>query len=646
MLIFDQLKRNEPELRWLSVTVLFGLGILFTGLWYVQIFSTKKYQTSLENQSYRSISTPAVRGRIFDRNGAILAENRPSYSVNLYIEEIRSEFSPVYRRLKAKFKKDNPDVDYDFDVISRVSRAARFEVIQKKVASVAKVLGRDIQVYERAFNEHYRSKTALPFTIARDLSPQDIARFYEQPLDHTGIDIDLEPARWYPYGNSAAHILGHLKRDTQVSTESKDTFDYHLPGLRGVVGIEGKFDSKLRGVAGGKSVLVNNLGYRVEENVWLPPVAGDDVHLTIDIDIQQIAENAIRTIGSHVRGAVVVLDPRNGDIVAMVSAPTFDPNDFPGISSVQYSELNDPKTRAFFNRASQEIYPPGSTFKIVTALACLNSGAVSPDTKYQGLPAYPIGRGIKCTAAPRLYNLRSAFAISCNCYFIHHALEARAANLVEMGHRFFLGQRSQIPTMQDSAGAFPSLERVATRWYDGDTANLSIGQGPIAATPLQMATITGTVANGGTIYWPRLVSRIAPANNLTGRVPRDYPEGRIRGYLGVQPEHVQTVQQAMYDDIYTSLGTGRIADVDGMQIGGKTGTAEVKKGRTLVDKIVWFTSFASIAPGLAPQYAVTVVVESGGSGGKTCAPVAQKIYKGIQDLHRLRASQLETTQNP
>ena len=646
MLIFDQFKRSEQELRLLAFGVFLGLLVLLSGLWYVQIFSTKKYQASLESQSYRSVSIPAVRGRIFDRNGAILAENRPSYSINLYIEEIRGEFSPVYRELKAKFRKENPDVEIDYDVISSLGRKARFEVVKQKVALVAGVIGREIDVKERDFNEHYRSKTALPFTIVEDLSQKDIARFYERPLDHTGIDIDLQPARWYPYESTAAHVLGHLKRDTYIAQDEDDeTFDYHLSGLRGVVGIEGKLDSQLRGIAGGKAVLVNNLGYRVNETVWLPSEPGDDVYLTLDVEIQQIAEKALLTIGSHVRGAVVVMNPQNGDILAMVSAPTFNPNDFPGISTESYSELNDPKTRAFYNRASQEIYPPGSTFKIVTALAILDAGVATPDTTYQGLAAYPIGRGIKCTAAPRVYDLKSAFAISCNCYFIHHALEARAASLVGMGHRLFLGERTRIPTMQDSAGAFPSMERVRTRWFDGDTANLAIGQGPVAITPLQMAVITSTIANGGTIYWPRLISRISPPNNLTGRLPREFATGRIRGELGVDPRHVRTIQEAMYDDIYTPIGTGKSAAVEGMKIGGKTGTAEVKKGRTLVDKIVWFTSFGSLSADKPPAYAITVVVESGGSGGKTCAPVAGRIYKGIQELHNRRVSRIDTTLN-
>lgn len=643
MLIVDQLKRGDAKLRWLAVGVLVGMFVLATGLWFLQVVNYKKYEQSLVTQSYRTIRMPAVRGRILDRNGDILAESRPSYNVNLYLEELRPHFQDQYYILKSnavwRITEENKRVPkdqrkkYTLNLRLQLEAQARYMVVRELMNRVSKILQVPLELSEKDFRKHYEEKRSYPLALLENLSPSQVASFAESASTLPGVELQVQSLRSYPHGSMAAHLLGYMgKTESAPGGEEEIEFDYRLPDFKGTVGIEGAFDEQLRGVAGAKSLLVNNMLYRQAENIWLPPKPGDDVILTIDARIQQAAEDALKRQGLGTRAAVVVLDVRNGDILAMASAPTFDPNSFvPRITHAEYARINDPETKPMLNRASFAIYQPGSAFKIVVALAALEAGKLNPHEQFYSKGLYNLGpKKWECTAGAGNFDFHRAFIKSCNCYFIDHGLDVGVDNILRMGNQFCLGEKTGLPTRQDVAGYFPAVgtrrRNMGGPWTAGDTANLSIGQGDIAVTPLQMAVATAAVANGGKVFWPRVVDRLEAEENGFRKVTESFEQGRVRNEVKLSPRNLKIVQEAMRDDVADPEGTGKGAAIAGWQICGKTGTAD---GRTM--RTTWFVSYA---PFDSPRYAVVAMVESGASGGRTCAPMTKWVYEALQKMEQ------------
>jgi penicillin-binding protein 2 len=655
MLVFDQLKKNDPQLRALAVAVLSGLFVLLVGLWWVQVVSSKDYQANLETQSFRTVRIPAVRGRILDRNGITLAENRPTYNVALYLEELHKPFeaaasndvfharSALKHEMEEQQKKLHRRLTKEerkHFVLSTTNRAtirqaARYEVASNVVAQVSQRLRQPLWLNPTNFERHFETRLALPCPVLANLTPAQIALFEEQTGSQPGVDLEIQSTRWYPYETTAAHVLGHLKRDDD-SKEGEDAFfSFRLPDYRGVVGVEYGFDKDLRGMAGAKSVLVNNAGYRQTENVWSPAEPGRNIVLTIDVRIQQAAEKALQVLGPATHGAAVVMDVHTGDILAMASSPTYNPNSFvPSLSRADAQRLTE--TQAEKNRATHENYQPGSIFKTVVGLACLEAG-LDPDATFENPGYIDVGRkAFHDLAPPGTYNFHRALKASSNTYFIYNGLHvAGISNIVRMAQRLHLGERTGLPTRQESPGIFPKLKQLGSQWHDGDTANICIGQGPQAETPIQMAVLASALANGGKVLWPRLVDRIETTDPTAGTPPVISPGSRVRDDLGVKPDHMRILRDAMLADVEDADGTGRAAAVEGMRICGKTGTAQVKNEQSeTVGETTWFLSFA---PYEEPHYAVVVMVEMParhGSGGGTCGPVAKQIYTTIRDLER------------
>ncbi|HKI69153.1 MAG TPA: penicillin-binding transpeptidase domain-containing protein, partial [Verrucomicrobiae bacterium] len=391
MLILDQLRKGDPRLRWLALGVLAGILILLTGLWWVQIASYRNYQAHLETQTYRSVRIPAARGKILDCNGIALAENRPEYDVNLYFEDLRDQFREEYDRIRPVRVVTNSlpfwkrwlgfnlvttqRVRLDKSQVEALEWQARYNVASRAVRRIAACTQTLLSLDPEKFKHHYLKRLALPYPVLTDLNSTQVARLEEQPDVPGSADLDVQPERYYPYQTTAGHVLGYLQQDNSSRKGEEAYFSYRLPDYRGVVGIEYGFDVQLRGQAGAKSVLVNNLGYRQTASVWSPAEPGENVVLTIDLYIQQAAEKALHRFGPDVRGAVVVMNVNTGDILAMVSSPAVNPNDFiQGISRSEAAYLNDPTLRPQINRATQANYAPGSIFKPVVALACLKAG--------------------------------------------------------------------------------------------------------------------------------------------------------------------------------------------------------------------------------------------------------------------------------
>ena len=662
MLFFDQLKKNDPQLRTMAVHVLGGLFVLLAGLWWVQVVSARDYQANLENQSYRTVRIPAVRGRVLDRNGITLAENRPTYNVGLYLEELRKPFEEAYskklgyarselkrqsaaeeKRLHRRLtKEERKRFMLTAKEKGQIRQKARYEVASNVVTQVSYRLRQPLSLNPTNFERHYQTRLALPCPVLTNLNPIQIALFEEQSSSRMGVDLEAQSTRYYPYNNTAAHVLGHLQRDDSSMEGEEAFFSFRLPDYRGSVGIEFGFDKQLRGTAGAKSVLVNNAGFRQTENVWSPAEAGENVVLTIDLPIQQAAERELQISGPTTRGAVVVMEVHTGDILAMASSPTFNPNSFlPSLSRAESQRMGE--LHAEKNRATQENYQPGSIFKTVVGLACLEAGLDQNDTVYN--PGYvDIGRKrFHDLALPGAYNFRRALKASSNTYFITNGLHvAGISNIVKLGQRLHLGESTGLQTRQEVKGIFPSLKKVHAQWYDGDTANICIGQGPQAVTPIQMAVMTAAIANGGKVLWPRLVDRIEPAEAAAGMPPIIFPSSRVRDDLGVKQGNLKILREAMLADVEDSDGTGRAAAVPGMRICGKTGTAQVKNEHSqILGHTTWFISFA---PYEEPRYVVVVMVEveARGSGGVTCAPIAKNVYMAIRDRERMGTAKPET----
>lgn len=660
MLVFDQLKKNDPQLQLLTILLCAGLAVLFAGLWWVQIVNAGRYQESLETQSFRSVRVPAGRGKILDRNGAVLADNRPSYNINLYLEELSRAFKQEYTRARPRrvvtndlpFWKDwlgfttvtTQYVRLPDDQAQTVTRNARYRVASVVVSQVANVLQTPLTLDYTNFYRHYETRLSLPYPVVRNIPSLHLARFAEQTFNSLGLDLEVQPTRVYPFGTTAAHVLGYLRKDDSSAEGEEAFFWYRMPDYRGLVGIEGGLDQQLRGRAGAKSVQVNNLGYRQTENIWSAVEPGQTVVLTLDLTIQQAAEASVRKfLGADAHAAVVVMDVESGDLLALTSSPSSDPNNFiQGFSQPELARWHDEDLGVQKNRATAEQYQAGSIFKPMIALAALENGLdrhrlfrVEPNPLKPGKGAIFIGRRmIGDTAPPGEYDLHRAIVRSSNSYFIQVGLLDHVfERVLELGRRLHLGERmdaDSLPLNQMAGGHFPGVA-AAHGWTAGKKANLCIGQGEMDVTPLQIAVMTCALANGGKVLWPRLVDRLESPDPTSLAAPTVFPKRRLRDELGVSQRSLTIVRAAMLDETEDAVeGTGRHVRVEGLRICGKTGTAE-RKEQGIKENTTWFISFA---PYEKPRHAVVVMVENGASGGSTCAPIARDVYLALQNLDR------------
>jgi len=674
MLIFDQLRNHDPRLRAMGLIFVGGLAVLVAGLWWVQIVSVREYQANLEMQSFRTVRIPAVRGKILDRNNHVLAENRPTYNVSLYLEELRKPFETAYAgeitRLRTELKQQqaaeekklgrklNREEKKQFIITSKhkalLRQRAYCQIAGNVVALVSQRLGQPLALDVTNFVRHCSNSLALPYPIATNLTPLQIARFEEQATSPMGVDIEMQSTRIYPLQTTAAHVLGYVQRDDRSVEGDEAFFSYRLPDYCGQLGVEAGYDQQLRGKAGAKSVLVNSAGFRQTENVWSPAEPGKNIVLTIDVYIQQATERALQKHSPTPMAAAVVMDVHTGDILAMASIPTYNPNHtIQGFPPGERERRYDRKWGAEPNRATQGAYFPGSIFKTIVGLAALEAG-LDPLANYRVEadpdPRRP-GRGciflanhhkIQDQVSPGEYNFRSALKKSSNAYFISNGLRTGVGNIVSLGRRLHLGERADLKTRQDVGGRFPDQRRLNSGWHDGDTANLCIGQEAVEVTPLQMAVLAAAIANGGTVLWPRLVDRIEPQSPVYGEAITN-AVGRVRDELGVSKRSLDILREAMLADVEDPDGTGKAAFVPGMRICGKTGTAQKEDARgKLTDHKTWFISFA---PYESPRYAVAVLVDGGTSGGGDCAPIARDIYSTILEREKMRTPKPTTLAN-
>jgi penicillin-binding protein 2 len=667
MLIFDQLKKDDPHLRFLAMIVMAGMVVLFTGLWWVQLVSTKYFQQRLDHQSIRTVGIPAIRGKILDRNGKPLAENRPAYSIDLYLSELSQTYQKACNRelgaiktnlhLQATEKekqlrrKLTPQERKEFLLSDRqkneIEQRTRFEVTSRLLADLSAKLQQPVILSQTNFEKWYDKSRVLPLPVLAHMNPTEIARFEEQSCNVPGLDLDVHSVRYYPGGTAGAHLLGYLSHQDLADDGS---YNFAIPDFSGTAGIEKFYDNALHGEPGERTVVINNYGFRQSETVGSPPAPGENVVLTIDADVQRVADMALQSAaGKTLHGAVVVMDVRNGDILAMASAPTYNPNHFiqhpdPAIWEEEMSRWTNEDLQGEMNHAVQGNYPPGSIFKIVVGLAGLENGSLNPKETITSPGYVPIpgrSRPMRDTAPPGEYDFDKALALSCNFYFVTNGLKPGVLpHVIEIGERLHFGQRTGVfPRNYESRDYFPKLaDTRSSSWHLGNTANMSIGQDKLTVTPLQVAVMISAIANGGTVLYPRIVSRIESYDS--DEVISNVPSGRVRDNLGVSARNLDIVHEAMRADVDRHEGTGHAAAVPGMVIYGKSGTAQVEK-HGAVDKslqVTWFGSFASMSSNEPPKYAVVAMLAGGASGGRTCAPIAHDVYEALQQMERKAAT--------
>ncbi len=577
----ERIEVIQMRIRLMLIAMLVAIGFLAVQLWHVQVLRASEFRSSLDRQSMRRVRLPGIRGRILDRHGNCLADNRAVYCLAIYTEELRQ---------RGRWSKTIDKVD---------------EVVE----ALSEVLGVERQVTRDDIEQHVKRRLPLPFLAWRGLNSTALARWAESDLETAGVDVYVEPERVYLHGTAAAHVLGYVGRSDPAGI-LENPYHYYLPEMSGREGIERVADTRLRGRAGGRLIRVDASGFKYEEKGEREPLAGGDVYLTLDLGIQQMAENVL----SNQPGAVVVLDPRNGEVLALASAPAFDVRVLQAHATWQ-ALLADPG-RPMLNRAIAGQYPPGSIFKPLVAIAGLVSGRLTPGTVIACKGHYQLGQQRFHCWSRRGHGdltLQKAIEQSCNPFFIEAAIRTEYRRLYHMADSVGFGRQTGIELAGEATGLLPDDEwkRRARRegWWPGDTANVSIGQGALLVTPLQMALFAGALANGGVIYRPRL---------LRGAADDGEPVTRMAwtdAQLGV-------IRAGMRDVIQTDSGTGKRARLDGVVMAGKTGTAQYGDGL----KHAWMILYA---PYDAPRYAVALIIENSVSGGITAAPRLRELMRHI-----------------
>lgn len=609
--------KQFPNLRlYVALTLMVVAYMALLGsLWRLQVSQVSQFESRIKIQSLRRVRLPGIRGKIYDRNGLCLADNRPTYSIALFLEGVRRP-GPWSKT-----------VDHSVDVMNQV----------------AALTGLDPATDREDIRKHIHLRLPLPLVLWQDISPQTMARFAEQAGNMPGVDLYTQATRNYPYSPYTSHLLGYVGRADPGAMNEEERYNFYLPEMGGRAGLEKLFDPFLRGEAGGKLVQIDVSGYHHGELARKAPKSGGDLRLTLDMEVQLLAHQALGTN----RGAVVVLDPNNGDVLAMLSAPTYDANRFvPYITSKDWKRLSEHPGKPMLNRAVAGTYPPGSTFKPLVGLAASTVNPHAISTVYDCPGSFRVGRRTMHDWNPAGHgerDMRGALMRSANVYFFKTALANGWECIIDQADAAGLGQKTGVEVDYESAGLLPDEEwqRAAKHggWTDGDTCNLSIGQGFLSVTPIQMAMLTATIANGGYFYRPRLVQayREPDQDHYT-----DSPQRKV-GKMNWSPSALTTVRGGMHDVVMAEEGTARkTTGVKGLDFAAKTGTAEYWKtvdGKRRTNKHTWMIAFA---PFDQPQYVVAFIIEDGVSGGRTVGPRMKILMKGLHEKMKREGRAMNT----
>jgi penicillin-binding protein 2 len=546
------------------------------------------------------LDVPAPRGQITDRNGAPLAQNQLSYNLAI-----------------------NFPTPLDFSDTQALSFA------REKIDKAAKLIGRPIKISDEAILRHYRNRGILPFEIVQNLSPSE----YNEVKEGVPAGMAVRPiyARTYPNGKLAGQIIGYTGKTGRNPDGIIDNHETLWPETEGREGLEQTFNQMLTGKHGEYKLTFDKDGRKTSEKLISPPVPGYNVITTLDLSLQELAEKALEAKAK--RGAIVIVDPNDGDILALASWPTYDPNLFvPAISAEKFKRLQDDPDIPLLPRAFRSAYPPGSTFKIAVGIAALESGAVRPEDQYECVPSIQIGNltfhNWKKGDRGAL-NFVQALTESCDTWFYQVGIKTGADPIIDWALKLGFGAKCGIPLRGEVEGRVPNDEYMKAthgrKLLNGDIANLSIGQGDTQVTPLQMAQAMAIVANGGTLFQARLVRQVQTIDN---EIVSAY-QVRAKRTLDVSSGTLDQLRAGMIDVVNGTGGTAHQASLDNVEVAGKTGTAQwgpKDKERTAA----WFGGFV---PADQPQYAFAALYEGDvGSkvhGGSTAAPMIAQIFKEV-----------------
>jgi penicillin-binding protein 2 len=579
-------RRDGWSRRVLALTVLCAtcFVLLIGQLWYLQVLEGARFRDMSEKNRIRVRPVAAPRGILFDRNGLALVDNRPAFTLSLIPREMEDR-DTVLARLAVMLKIPLAELQ---DSLTRVP-----------------------------------ADSLRPVRIRRDLSLEDVAKVEESKLDLPGVVVEVEPTRVYPTNTFAAHLLGYVR---EVSDEQMKGGRYRRGDMIGQTGLERLLDDHLRGRDGGERIEVDALGRPVQLMQREEPRPGAQVITTVDRRVQETAERAM----AGKAGSVVVMDPRSGDILALVSGPAYGLDTFAGnLDRDAWARLIKDPAHPLLNRALQAQYPPGSVFKMVVVAAGLQEGTLNPMDRVYCNGAFDYGgrtwKDWKAGGHGHL-DLRGAIMQSCDIFFYQYGLKVGPDAITRYAKAFGLGASTGIDLASERAGLVPTPAGRKERgrvWHSGETLNISIGQGALLVTPMQVARLTSAIANGGILWKPRLIQKVERPDGTLA-----YAEtSKMTGQVDLSPVIWAYLRHAM-SGVVNEGGTGAAARLPGLEIAGKTGTAQTiansksEKGQDHA----WFAAFA---PANDPQVVVVVLVEGGGHGGSVAAPIARQIFQAI-----------------
>lgn len=601
----SELRRRAGMAALVVVLLLSGIGLrLFT----LQVGDGQSWQSRSERNRIRFERLAATRGRILDHRGDALADNRAAFDILLVPEDV-TDLPKTLARIQELTGHDLPDAEA---VNAAARRRPPFEGI---------VIGRDVP---------------WETVVALETHEHELA----------GVRLEVGPLRTYPQGEVASHLVGYVG---EVSEKDLRNAGSYRPGDRiGKTGAEKAWEDRLRGASGARQVEVDARGRRLRTLSAAAGTRGESLYLTLDRRLQAFAEQLL----ADREGAIVALRPDTGEILALASAPGFDPNAFVGgIATDDWRTLIEDKLRPLNNRALQGQYAPGSTFKIVTAAAALEEGIVTPETEIFCGGAHQFGnRSYRCwrRGGHGKVNLHDALVQSCDVYFYQVGQKLGVDRIAFWARRFGLGAPTGVDIQNEKSGLVPTKDwkkqRYGETWYAGETLSVAIGQGYLLTTPLQVANMTAAIANGGFLMRPQLIDRVHDGD---GSVVHEFtPE--VTGRLGLRPRTLQEIRDALHGVVDARHGTGNKAALDTIDVAGKTGTVQVfrmGKKQIKTDKLVrhlrdhaWFVAFAPVEN---PEIVIAVLVEhAGGGGGTHAAPIAHDLADFWFSLQRGRDYQL------
>lgn len=585
----------KPRYIGAGLCIVFIFGVLFLRLVYLQMIHGEEYRRLSMTNCVRLKSIKSSRGLIYDRNHNLLVDNRPAFDLTIVLEDA----NPLKQTLERLAELTG---DSDEDLMATIKKAGR-----------------------AAFYK--------PLVLKRDITRDLLAVIEAHQFDLPGIHIDIEPTRNYIHKKTAAHLIGYLGQINKEELASGKFPNVRSGDSIGRYGVEKSFEADLQGKRGGHQVEVDVNGRVIKILKTVEPVSGKDLVLTLDLPLQQKAESLL---GEN-DGAVVALDPSNGDVLVMASSPSFDQNDFiGGISSKKWQVLRDDPGRPMNNKAIQAEYPPASTYKTITALAGLEEKVIDHNSTFFCPGFYKFGnRRYHCWNRYGHGNLNvvDAIAQSCDVFFYQTGEKVGVDALARYAHGSGLGRLTGIRLAHERPGLIPTSawkkKRFKEPWQAGETLSISIGQGFNLVTPLQMAVFISAVGNNGTLYRPRIVRSVQDAK---GQVIRQI-EPDITGGLPASKKNLAIVRQGLLDVVHGNRGTARRIRLPGIQIAGKTGTAQVfsrkagekfdnKKLRRTLQDHAWFVCYA---PAQDPKIAIAVIIEHGEHGSSAAAPVAKEL---------------------